>query len=421
MKAIAPAANPVLVELVDGQPTTTSLDVAAHFGKRHDTVLRAIRTLDCSPEFNARNFAEVEYLDAKGEQRPQYRMTRDGFTFLCMGFTGKEAAKWKEAYINAFNEMERVLKEGAVANPGTVATSAEPIHLSYNDRPFRIVPEGAALWFVAVDVARALDMRDAHGLTRHLRSEHKVQRQVGHRRLGLIDRAGLELALHHASPARAEALGLWLEAALEQFVTGEAPAHALLGGLSGEQQGALRALVRARTAALPSGRRKAATLRCWSALRSEFGCGYREIDPARFDEALGLVAGCVLEGELLEPEAPEAPKGVGRLGIDYPIEDWKARNPHQFRHDNPNSPELSVTTGDLLMSEYSPGEALLAQLAEAGYRVDGPLYELRALRSLARRLDMTMRFMAGHVRQALDNFEHDHRRVERFTGAKTPR
>lgn len=101
----------VSVEIIDGKPTTTSIDVAAHFGKRHDAVLRAIRELECSPEFNAHNFVEVEYLDAKGERRPQFRMTRDGFTFLCMGFTGKEAAQWKEAYIRAFNKMEQVLIE----------------------------------------------------------------------------------------------------------------------------------------------------------------------------------------------------------------------------------------------------------------------------------------------------------------------
>ena len=38
-------------------------------------------------------------------------MTRDGFTLLCMGFTGKEAMHWKIAYINAFNKMEQVLIE----------------------------------------------------------------------------------------------------------------------------------------------------------------------------------------------------------------------------------------------------------------------------------------------------------------------
>lgn len=101
--------DPSAVTLEDGRPTTTSLVVAEVFGKEHKLVLRAIRQLDCSPEFNGCNFAPVEYMDEKGEMRPMYRMTRDGFTFLCMGFTGKEAARWKEAYIAAFNRMEAEL------------------------------------------------------------------------------------------------------------------------------------------------------------------------------------------------------------------------------------------------------------------------------------------------------------------------
>ena len=105
-----PAINPTELSVIDGQVTTTSLHVAEHFGKRHDDVIKRIRALDCSPEFNARNFADVEYVDGKGEKRPYYRMTRDGFTFLCMGFTGKQAARWKEAYINAFNQLEQQLQ-----------------------------------------------------------------------------------------------------------------------------------------------------------------------------------------------------------------------------------------------------------------------------------------------------------------------
>lgn len=38
-----------------------------------------------------------------------YYIGKDGFVFLVMGFTGKVAAEFKEAYINAFNEMERKL------------------------------------------------------------------------------------------------------------------------------------------------------------------------------------------------------------------------------------------------------------------------------------------------------------------------
>ncbi|MGL6403465.1 Rha family transcriptional regulator [Aeromonas hydrophila] len=98
-----------IISLHQGQPVTTSLDVAERFGKRHDTVLRALRNLDCSPEFALRNFAECSRTGSNNKPEPFFRMTRDGFTFLCMGFTGKEAAKWKEAYINAFNWMAEQL------------------------------------------------------------------------------------------------------------------------------------------------------------------------------------------------------------------------------------------------------------------------------------------------------------------------
>ena len=88
----------------------TSLDISNRFGKQHKDVLRAIRDLECSSEFNRRNFALVEYNDAKGENRPAYEITRDGFVFLCMGFTGPQAALWKERYIQAFNDMEAALR-----------------------------------------------------------------------------------------------------------------------------------------------------------------------------------------------------------------------------------------------------------------------------------------------------------------------
>lgn len=90
---------------------TTSLLVAEKFNKQHKDVLKALRNLDCSEEFHGRNFAPVNYIDAKGESRPMFQITRDGFAFLAMGFTGKEAAQWKEQFINAFNHMEQLLNE----------------------------------------------------------------------------------------------------------------------------------------------------------------------------------------------------------------------------------------------------------------------------------------------------------------------
>ena len=102
----------VTLNVIEGKVVTTSRAVAERFGKLHKNVLQAIKNIECSEEFNRLNFQPVEYMDEKGEMRPEYRITRDGFVFLAMGFTGKEAAKFKEAYIMAFNRMEQELIEG---------------------------------------------------------------------------------------------------------------------------------------------------------------------------------------------------------------------------------------------------------------------------------------------------------------------
>lgn len=106
-----------LVDSQKGMPTTSSFRVSEVFKKNHRDVLRAIEKLDCSLGFRERNFA-LSYQDVKMprggvRKQPYYNMTKDGFVFLAMGFTGKEAAKFKEDYINAFNWMhENLIKRG---------------------------------------------------------------------------------------------------------------------------------------------------------------------------------------------------------------------------------------------------------------------------------------------------------------------
>lgn len=98
-----------LVELKNGMITVSSKAVADKFKKPHRTVLRAITSLECSEEFREHNFARSSYFSPQNKKLSCFDMTRDGFAFLCMGFTGKRAAKWKEEYINAFNQMEAEL------------------------------------------------------------------------------------------------------------------------------------------------------------------------------------------------------------------------------------------------------------------------------------------------------------------------
>lgn len=94
------------------KPCTSSLKVAEYFEKEHRNVIRDIKDVisKCSESFNALNFELVEYTDAKGQKRPMYLLTRDGFTMVAMGYTGAKAMQFKEKYIAAFNEMEKQIR-----------------------------------------------------------------------------------------------------------------------------------------------------------------------------------------------------------------------------------------------------------------------------------------------------------------------
>lgn len=118
--ATVPTQVTPVVRVIDGQAVTTSLDLAAYFGKRHDDVIRKIRSLDCSLEFTARNFTVSAYDDPTGRALPCYLLTRDGFFFVAMGFTGRRAAEFKEAYIAAFNLMEQQLRQQAMGHGDAV-------------------------------------------------------------------------------------------------------------------------------------------------------------------------------------------------------------------------------------------------------------------------------------------------------------
>jgi Rha family phage regulatory protein len=89
-----------------GKPFCSSRQVAETFEKRHDNVLRGIQKLDCSDKFRLLNFEESYYLNEQHKKQPESLMTKDGFTFLVMGYTGKKAAAFKESYIERFNLME---------------------------------------------------------------------------------------------------------------------------------------------------------------------------------------------------------------------------------------------------------------------------------------------------------------------------
>lgn len=114
-----------LVYLDNKRPITDSLIVSETFGKNNKDVLRDIRELDCSEDFRQRNFALSSYISEQNKELPKYLITQDGFSFLVMGYTGKEAARFKEMYINEFNAMKDELNKPLYVLPQTKIEAME--------------------------------------------------------------------------------------------------------------------------------------------------------------------------------------------------------------------------------------------------------------------------------------------------------
>jgi Rha family phage regulatory protein len=116
MQAVATHSAAPAVTIYNGIPTVLSTNIADVFGKRHDHVLRDIESiLKTTPEERLNNFIKIniEKPANLGNGVVKYRayaLTKEGFTFLAMGFTGTKAAQFKWAYIDEFKRMEEALR-----------------------------------------------------------------------------------------------------------------------------------------------------------------------------------------------------------------------------------------------------------------------------------------------------------------------
>ncbi|UWF80190.1 MAG: ORF6C domain [Bacteriophage sp.] len=87
------------------------MKVAETFEKKHQHVLRDIDSLKKDVSNFGHMFEETSIKDSYGREQRAYFMNRDGFTLLAMGYTGKKALQFKLKYIEAFNKMEKTIRE----------------------------------------------------------------------------------------------------------------------------------------------------------------------------------------------------------------------------------------------------------------------------------------------------------------------
>lgn len=109
----------VVFENKDEQVFCTSLDVAKVFGKQHKHILELIGEKFnnneiknfCEPNFRLSfKTRKIEGFRGKERKYPYYQLTKDGFSFIAMGLTGRKADKFKIEFINAFNEMKNIIR-----------------------------------------------------------------------------------------------------------------------------------------------------------------------------------------------------------------------------------------------------------------------------------------------------------------------
>ncbi|AZF37686.1 putative antirepressor protein [Pseudomonas sp. R4-39-08] len=155
------------VEARDGKAFTTTHQVALAFGKLHNHVLAKVRALECSDQFLTDNFSSVQF-EHRGNTYEAFEMTKDGFMFLVMGFTGKSAASIKEGYIDAFNDMAKRLG----MNPETIVGDlvGAVIGTSGEHVLDRVIDQKAS------PIPHSLQRSFKHTMKSRLRSRFNVQR-----------------------------------------------------------------------------------------------------------------------------------------------------------------------------------------------------------------------------------------------------
>ena len=107
------------LQLVVFTQRMSSREIAELTGKEHGHVLRDIRNLESQGAINQSNFGLVDYIDAKGEKRPEYLLDFDATMTLVTGYNAVLRAK----VIRRWRELE----EGGLKSPPSLPLLSEEI------------------------------------------------------------------------------------------------------------------------------------------------------------------------------------------------------------------------------------------------------------------------------------------------------
>lgn len=271
--------------------------------------------------------------------------------------------------------------------------TAQVIPFRFDTREVRTMLIDDQPWFVASDIAKALQYQTAKDMARNLDDDERGRQIVptpsGEQEMTIINESGLYSAILRSRKAEAKRFKKWVTAEVLPAIRKHGryeDAHSGMATLIGQTIGTdgfhcLAAVVDGKLRNLPVPVRKRAKNHIWQQVHRAFSVVRAEdIPAAQLDSARNFIAAySVIEGEWIEREPPAAV--VPRLNIHFPLDALVARRQGMLSPYNEGYDTLQVTLEDLSEPRSSFCEAILTELSKNGYAVDAAWWEFRTYRN----------------------------------------
>lgn len=198
--------------------------------------------------------------------------------------------------------------------------TAQIIPFKFETREVRTLLVDDQPWFVATDVASALDYLTAKDMTRNLDDDEKGRQIVptlgGEQEMLVINESGLYSAILRSRKAEAKRFKKWITAEVLPAIRKHgsyADTSNKMGTLLGETIGTngfnmLGSLIKGKVTGLPREMQGRARSKIWSQTHAAFGVrSAADIPASQLDAARNFIAAYALEGEWLGKEQPTQP------------------------------------------------------------------------------------------------------------------
>lgn len=199
---------------------------------------------------------------------------------------------------------------------------------NFNQNQIQVINKNGEAWFIASEVAAMLGYRDSYNMTRILDNDekgtHNVSTLGGNQDVSVINESGFYHAAFKSRKPEVRPFRKWVTSEVLPAIrkTGgyqitPKPTRALPDGLTGEQIEAVKKLHNALTKSAPKEAQARIAITLWSAVKSKFGCSYKEVPAEQFPEVLSVMSRVAVENGVLYGEVLDAlPKAKPKLPID---------------------------------------------------------------------------------------------------------